>query len=136
MFHLILFQVWFWGKGRRGQAGQGDMLDRLQPSVISCLSKLGIQKISCGRNHCLAITLTGTVFGWGDNSTGQSCPQVSLAVCSIPQVINLPIGETGADICEVGNFSFVLTDAGNVFGFGSDNKNARFVNTKIIFLQI
>lgn len=103
------------------------MLDRLQPSVIPCLSKLGVQKISCGRNHCLALTLTGTVFGWGDNSTGQSCPQVSLAVCSIPQVINLPIGETGADVCAAENFSFVLTDAGNVFGFGSDDKNARFV---------
>jgi hypothetical protein len=41
----IKFQVWFWGKGRRGQCGQGDMLDRLQPAVISCLSKLGIQKV-------------------------------------------------------------------------------------------
>jgi hypothetical protein len=74
---LSLFKVWFWGKGRRGQCGQGDMLDRLQPSVVPSLSKLGVQKVSCGRNHCLAITLTGAVFGWGDNSMGQSCPQVS-----------------------------------------------------------
>ena len=62
------------------------MLDRLQPSVIACLSKLGIQKVVCGKTHCLAIALTGVVYGWGDNSMGQSCPHVTLALCSMPQV--------------------------------------------------
>ncbi len=31
-------EVWFWGRGSRGQAGQGDMLDRLQPCQVSDLS--------------------------------------------------------------------------------------------------
>ena len=108
------------------------MLDRLQPSVISGLSKFGVQKVVCGKNHCLAITLNGTVYGWGDNSMGQSCPQVTLAVCSIPQAVCLPVGETGVDVCAADNFSFILTDAGNVFGFGSDDKNTRFIAPKIL----
>lgn len=118
-------EVWFWGKGRRGQCGQGDMLDRLQPAVISSLSKLGVQKVVCGKSHCLSLMLTGTVYGWGDNTMGQSCPQMALAVCSIPHAISLPVGETGVDIAATENFSFVLTDAGNIYKFGANDKNKR-----------
>jgi alpha-tubulin suppressor-like RCC1 family protein len=50
---------------------------------------------------------------------------VTLAVCSIPQAIVLPVGETAVDIAAAQNFSFILTDSGNVFGFGSDDKNSR-----------
>ena len=108
------------------------MLDRLQPSVIPSLSKLGVQKVSCGSQHCLALTLTGAVYGWGDNSMGQSCPQVSLAVCSVPQVVSLPAGETAVDICAAESFSFVLTDAGTVLAFGSRDKNLRFGQPNLI----
>ena len=45
--------VLFWGKGARGQPGQGDMLDRLQPSTIDALSGIGVMKVVCGRQHCL-----------------------------------------------------------------------------------
>ena len=45
--------VLFWGKGARGQPGQGDMLDRLQPSTIDALSGIGVMKLVCGRQHCL-----------------------------------------------------------------------------------
>ena len=34
-------EVWSWGAGDKGQAGQGDILDRLQPSMISALSADG-----------------------------------------------------------------------------------------------
>ena len=34
-------EVWSWGVGDKGQAGQGDVLDRLQPSVVSALSADG-----------------------------------------------------------------------------------------------
>ncbi len=44
----------------------------------------------------------------------------------VVQVVSLPVGETGVDICAAENFSFVLTDAGNVFGFGSEEKSSRF----------
>ena len=79
-------EVWAWGKGKRGQQGQGDMLDRLQPLQISTLSGIGVIKICSGDKHSLAITITGLIFGWGENSKGQACPHFSLAVCSVPQV--------------------------------------------------
>ena len=46
----------------------------------------------------LALTVTGIVYGWGDNKLGQACPQFPLAVCSIPKQILLPVGEVAYDI--------------------------------------
>ena len=49
----------------------------------------------------LALTITGTVYGWGDNRLGQACPQFPLAVCSIPKPMLLPIGEVASDIAAI-----------------------------------
>ena len=49
----------------------------------------------------IALTITGTVYGWGDNRLGQACPQFPLAVCSIPKPILLPIGEVASDIAAI-----------------------------------
>ena len=46
-------EVLVWGKGTRGQPGQGDMLDRLQPSTVNELSGKGVIKVVCGSKHCL-----------------------------------------------------------------------------------
>jgi hypothetical protein len=41
------------------------------------------------------------------------------------QLVCLPVGETAVDICAAENFSFILSDTGAIFGFGSDDKNKR-----------
>ena len=112
-------EVWSWGKGRRGQPGHGDMLDRLQPSSIADLNGLGVIKIATGEKHSLVMTITGQVYGWGDNSKGQACPKYGLAVCPMPQLIPLPTGETACDVTAAKSQSFILTDIGHVYTFGS-----------------
>ena len=111
-------EVLVWGKGTRGQPGQGDMLDRLQPSTVNELSGCGVIKIVCGSKHCLALTITGMVYGWGDNRLGQACPHNPLAVCSIPKQILLPIGEVASDIAAINDQSFILTDTGSLYSCG------------------
>jgi hypothetical protein len=142
---LFDIEVLVWGKGTRGQLGQGDMLDRLQPSTVDELSGCGIVKVVCGNRHCLgkkmgdlhilinlvplihfssilipkfsprypnstdiiieyyftAMTITGVVYGWGDNKHGQACPQFPLAVCSVPKQIVMPVGEIASDIAAI-----------------------------------
>ena len=36
--------------------------------------------------HALALTVTGRVLGWGDNSSGQNDAALSRDVCSLPTV--------------------------------------------------
>ena len=50
---LFDVEVMVWGKGSRGQVGQGDMLDRLQPSTVHELSGCGVIKVVCGNKHSL-----------------------------------------------------------------------------------
>ena len=150
-------EVWSWGAGDKGQAGQGDVLDRLQPSMVSALSADGSavqgwkimsslaqifpwhqkylrilnpfllswkshsllasvtdlfsefacapQKVTCGSDHSLALTLTGSVFAWGDNSSGQlaNSPPGGQKICSTPTEVPLPTGETARDIAAFEN---------------------------------
>ena len=53
----------------------------------------GVTKVVCGSYHALAMTLTGHVFGWGENTHGQACPEYNLSVCSMPKLISLPTGK-------------------------------------------
>ncbi len=116
-------EVWFWGSGRRGQAGQGDMLDRLQPTAL--MSGRLVRKVVCGDAHCLALTAPGEVFGWGDNSFGQASQSCTLKVCLKPTKVPLPDGETACDIAVAGgNTSCILTDSGKLFFYGRGNSNA------------
>ena len=95
------------------------MLDRLQPSSIADLNGLGVIKIAAGQKHSLVMTITGQVYGWGDNGKGQACPKYGLAVCPMPQLIPLPTGETACDVTASKSQSFILTDIGNLYTFGS-----------------
>ncbi len=132
-------EVWTWGKGHRGQLGQGDMLDRLQPSVVSLLSGIGVIKIVCGKRHVLAMTNAGLAYGWGENSKGQASPSCALAVCSTPQLLKLPTGETARDIAASNNQSFVLTDSGSVYFCGTSSpesgRRKATVMSKVSFME-
>ena len=63
------------------------------------------QKVSCGSDHSLALTLTGSVFAWGDNSSGQlaSSPPGGQKIYSTPTEVLLPTGETARDIAAFEN---------------------------------
>ena len=43
-----------------------------------------------------------------------------MAVCSLPQRLDLPVGETATDITAIKNTSFILSDVGNVYSFGNN----------------
>ncbi|XP_023933292.1 alsin [Lingula anatina] len=64
-------EVWTWGRGKKGQLGHGDMLNRNQPCCIKSLSTKKVMKVSAGSYHTLAVLSTGQVLSWGSNSHGQ-----------------------------------------------------------------
>jgi hypothetical protein len=64
--------VYIWGEGKSGELGCGErMLDSRSPYLLTALLKFGaIKYVSCGSNFTLAVSLTGEVFAWGNNSHG------------------------------------------------------------------
>jgi uncharacterized delta-60 repeat protein len=80
-----------WGRGQRGQLGNGTLVDTAQPEEVD-LSWLPLgQKViavAAGENHSMALTDGGTVATWGDNTSGQlGNGAVSAGPVSFPVVI-------------------------------------------------
>jgi alpha-tubulin suppressor-like RCC1 family protein len=63
-------EVYGWGCNEFGQIGCGDNNVKVMPTKVTGLNENKIKMISCGENHSLALTESGCVYSWGDNSRG------------------------------------------------------------------
>lgn len=64
-------EVWTWGKGDYFRLGHGTDQHVRKPTPIQGLRGKKVIHVAVGALHCLAVTETGQVFGWGDNDHGQ-----------------------------------------------------------------
>ena len=62
--------LWAWGDNNSGQLGDGTTTDRDVPIHIGSNSDI-YRAVSAGLNFSLAIRSDGTLWAWGDNSSGQ-----------------------------------------------------------------
>lgn len=65
--NILATELWTWGDISYGQLGIGDTVKRIKPMIVMSLSGFGLQKVSCGKWHCAALTLDGRLFLWGYN---------------------------------------------------------------------
>lgn len=69
--------IYVWGHNNENQLGFGDYIDRYSPKELVFSKKHRkyklpiIESISCGSNHTIALTKSGTMYSWGDNGDGQ-----------------------------------------------------------------
>jgi alpha-tubulin suppressor-like RCC1 family protein len=62
--------VWTWGGGASGELGNGTTpTSRTTPGRVTGLTS--VVAIAGGRNHALALRSDGTVWSWGNNTSGQ-----------------------------------------------------------------
>lgn len=64
-------EIWTWGKGDYFRLGHGTDQHVRKPTPIQSLRGKKIIHVAVGALHCLAVTDSGQVFGWGDNDHGQ-----------------------------------------------------------------
>ncbi|XP_050362138.1 alsin [Nymphalis io] len=69
--NILATELWTWGDISHGQLGIGDTVKRIKPMIVMSLSGFGLQKVSCGKWHCSALTLDGRLFMWGYNHFNQ-----------------------------------------------------------------
>ena len=60
-----------WGGNKKGQLGDGQLTSSNVPLRLKQLKHRPIINIQCGENHTLAVTITGNLYVWGDNTCGQ-----------------------------------------------------------------
>ncbi|CAG2163229.1 unnamed protein product [Oppiella nova] len=113
-----------WGHNNKGQLGRGDTNYGvfLKPLEIDFGEHEEIVQISCGKNHALALTSSGKVYGWGDNSSGQ------IGVGKFTDHISTPIkvgSKSGIKnkiryVFAGYETSFAITIDGQVYSWGSN----------------
>jgi regulator of chromosome condensation (RCC1) repeat-containing protein/Regulator of Chromosome Condensation (RCC1) repeat protein/Calx-beta domain-containing protein len=64
--------VWSWGNNTSGQLGNGTITDSSSPGPVTGLgSGSGVVDITTGFAHAIARTASGSLYGWGDDKTGE-----------------------------------------------------------------
>ncbi|MEM4239048.1 MAG: hypothetical protein QXP49_05010, partial [Nitrososphaerota archaeon] len=103
--------------GRLGiAAGSGSVG---QPIEIISYSPDKAVDVECGGSHCIALGTDGKLYAWGYNANYQLGTGDTLTRCLPTEVTSLPRVAIKS-IAASGNGSFILTDDGQVYGWGSD----------------
>jgi alpha-tubulin suppressor-like RCC1 family protein len=118
--------IYSFGQGSSYQLGHGNTKDSITPQLIEKAQNKYFVKIACGRSHCLALTYSGVLYGWGDSSMGQL--GTSEKAIHFPQILEATKGKKVVDIaCGAHHSLVVIVEEENandsvevVYSFGSN----------------
>ncbi|WP_027660832.1 RCC1 domain-containing protein [Salinispora fenicalii] len=106
-----------WGHNNFGQLGDDTTTRRSTPVTVDLPTGTTITTVAAGDRHSLALTSTGTVLAWGDNSAGQ-LGDGTTNNSSTPIAVDLPTGTTITTVVAGANHSLAVTSAGTVLAWG------------------
>lgn len=113
--------VWCWGQNNAGQLGNGSTSGAITPVLVTGLSS-GVIAISAGENHSCAVTSTGALQCWGDNTYGELGNGTTTSATTPVAVPGLSSGVTAVSAGAI--HTCALTSAGAVlcWGYNSDGE--------------
>src|SRR5450759_1150748 len=114
---VVSGSAWAWGYNGSGQLGNGTTTNSSTPVAVSLPSGTTVTAIAGGGFHSLALTSTGQVLAWGDNTYGQLGNGTTIS-SSTPVGVSLPSGTTVTAIAGGGQHSLALTSTGQVLAWG------------------
>ncbi|GAB0100562.1 Probable E3 ubiquitin-protein ligase HERC2 [Sergentomyia squamirostris] len=80
--------LYSWGNGNGGRLGHSKGTPHVNtPRLVDGLQGRVVCDVAVGSAHCLALTTSGEVYGWGSNDYQQVCPT---SICRDP-IIGVPI---------------------------------------------
>ena len=111
--------VWAWGANMYGQVGNGTTVSTDVPGEVSLPAGVTIVSIAAGGVHSLAVSRTGTVYGWGRDLHGELGDGGWLNR-SVPVAAALPPSVVVKAVAAGGAHSLALTSTGAVYSWGFD----------------
>jgi alpha-tubulin suppressor-like RCC1 family protein len=113
-------KVAVWGGNRWGQLGDGQLTSSTKLLYPLQLRHRPVISVACGENHCLAMTVGGNVYSWGENGQGQ----LGLSDTTNrlrPEQIKALRSMGAVKISAGRNHSLVISQGGLLLAFGSNN---------------
>lgn len=119
--HTLLYtdsgKLFSFGGNEDGQLGHGDRNNETSPKLVESLSSVKLKEISCGSNHCAALTVSGDVYTWGLNTEGQ-CGFGDEDEITLPTEIDIE-NKVVSLSCGYYHTALVTSD-GSLYSFGED----------------
>ena len=109
--------VFAWGRNQFGQLGDGN-LDNSASPVLVLLADTIVKSLAASFGDSLAVTSTGQVLVWGDNSHGQLGDNFALARSSSPVSATLSAGVEVVGAVAGSDHFLARTANGLVLGWG------------------
>jgi alpha-tubulin suppressor-like RCC1 family protein len=106
-----------WGRNNYGQIGNGTITTQENTPVQASVALNGWLSIASGWKHTLAVKENGTLWGWGDNSSGQVGDGTNTQRTSPVQI---GAGNTWTSVATGYTFSFGLQSNGTLWAWGEN----------------
>ena len=127
--------LYMWGRNSHGELGLGDVRDRHLPWLVrGVFQKIRLKKVACGYEHTLALSVSGAVYAWGCNESGQlgngkktSPAAVSMGIESEvlePQRVQGFKGRRCSDIACGENHNLVIDEKATLWSWGNNAQGA------------
>lgn len=119
--------VYVFGANSHGQLGLGHAEANVtQPTLNTNLTKdtVGVVDLAAGGHHCVALTHDNRILTWGDNSDGQLGRETQAQQEPTPMEVDftelgLPADTVFVQVTATESATFVLTEFGDVYGWGT-----------------
>lgn len=105
-------QLYAWGTNGSGQLGTGDTVDRNVPTLVPFPSGTLIQSASAGTNVSIALSTTGQVFTWGNNSV--------TAGTNLPGLVPALSGSNIVGVSGGGIYFLAWSETGQLYSWGNN----------------
>ena len=112
-------RVWAWGRNRFGNLGQGAEDTAAHPTPTQVPGLTRVIMLAQGRDHTLALTADGEVYGWGLNASAQAG---SAAAGNLTSPTKLSLGLPAVAVYANGNQSFFEDAQGRLWGWGQNGQ--------------
>nr|XP_016447123.1 PREDICTED: uncharacterized protein LOC107772149 isoform X2 [Nicotiana tabacum] len=63
-------EVFCWGEGKNGRLGHKLDMNTARPKLVDSLNGVRVKSVTCGEYQTCALTFSGELYTWGDNSFG------------------------------------------------------------------
>ncbi len=111
-------QVWAWGQNVAGQLGTGNTSSTPVPQPAPVNGLPGIKAIAAGIAHSLALDVSGNVWVWGQNASGQAGLGTAGGTVLVPTKV--PALSNIQSIAANGNYSLALGADGRLWAWGQN----------------
>ncbi|BDR53131.1 hypothetical protein KIM372_10380 [Bombiscardovia nodaiensis] len=116
---------WAWGNNQYGQLGNGTSIStapyaQTTPVLVGVPAGVTFARIYPGLDFTLAVTITNTIYTWGNNTSGQlGNSDPTLSPQADPALVSL-LGETVSQASVGAQHALILTTSGRLYTWGAN----------------